>query len=402
MTQPPSGPLSGIRILEQGTFITGPCCAMMLADIGADVIKVESPGTGDPYRNFRGGLYSAHFQAYNRGKRSLTLNLKDAADGEVFRRLIAEADVYIQNFRPGAAGRMGADYETLSKINPRLVYCSISGFGQTGPYVARPSYDSVTQALSGFLGVATDPKNPRLLGPAMADAMTGIYAALGITGALVERGRTGKGKLIEISMLEAMMHFAVEPFTGYFALGEIPNALDRPRLAQAFILTCGDGRHLGVHLSSLDKFWDALVEALGAQALATDPRFDVRQKRIDNYEALLAELNKITVTRARPDWLAHFDRFDLPFAPLNNIEEAANDPQARHLGMVVPVSDRIEGAEEALRSPFTFDGDRPTDSRAAPLVGQHDDAIRAALAGAPGEWPERTPTPAAKPVAEPA
>src|SRR5205085_12118217 len=142
-------------------------------------------------------------------------------------------------------------------------------------------------------------------------------AALGITGALVERGRTGKGKLIEISMLEAMMHFAVEPFTGYFALGEVPNSLDRPKLAQAFILTCGDGRHMGVHLSSLDKFWDALVEALGDQALAGDPRFDIRQKRIDNYVALLAELNKLAAGKTRPEWLARFACFHLPCAPLD-------------------------------------------------------------------------------------
>ena len=398
MTQP----LNGIRIVEQGTFITGPCCAMMLADIGADVIKVESPGVGDPYRNFRGGLYSAHFQAYNRGKRSLTLNLKAEADKTVFRELIEQADVYIQNFRPGAAARMGADWETLSAINPRLVYCSISGFGPDGPYSTRPSYDSVTQALSGFLGVATDPAKPRLLGPAMADAQTGIYAALGITGALVERGRTGRGKLIEISMLEAMMHFAVEPFTGYFALGEVPNSLDRPKLAQAFILTCGDGRHMGVHLSSLDKFWEALVEAMQAQALAADPRFDIRQKRIDNYEKLLASLNAIAATKTRPEWLARFEGFDLPFAPLNNIEEAANDPQARHLGMIVPVADRIEGAREAVRSPFTFDRERVTESRAAPLVGQHDEQIRAALARDPGHWPERESAPAKQPVAQPA
>ena len=394
MTQP----LNGIRVLEQGTFITGPCCAMMLADIGADVIKVESPGVGDPYRNFRGGLYSAHFQAYNRGKRSLTLNLKEAADAAVFRQLIEQADVYIQNFRPGAAARMGADWETLSAINPRLVYCSISGFGADGPYAARPSYDSVTQALSGFLGVATDPHNPRLLGPAMADAQTGIYAALGITGALVERGRTGKGKLVEISMLEAMMHFAVEPFTGYFALGEVPNSLDRPKLAQAFILTCGDGRHMGVHLSSLDKFWDALVEAMSAQALAADPRFDVRPKRIDNYEELLVALNAIAATKPRAEWLKRFEGFDLPFAPLNNIEEAANDPQARHLGMIVPVEGRIEGAREAVRSPFTFDHQRPTTSRAAPLVGQNNDEIRHALGRAPGVWPERQQTPVAEPA----
>ncbi len=398
MTNSQTGPLNGVRVLEQGTFITGPCSAMTLADLGADVIKVESPGTGDPYRNFRGGLYSAHFQAYNRGKRSICLNLKEAADTEVFRELVSEADVYIQNFRPGAASRMGADYEQLKAINPRLVYVSISGFGQDGPYAHRPSYDSVTQALSGFLGVATDPRNPRLLGPAMADAMTGIYAAMGAMAALIERGRTGKGKLIEISMLEAMMHFAVEPFTGYFALGDVPTALDRPRLAQAFILTCGDGRHLGVHLSSMDKFWDALVEALSAQHLAADPRFEIRQKRIDNYEELLVELNKITATKTRPEWLARFDSFDLPFAPLNNIEEAANDPQARHLGMIVPVEGRIEGAEEAVRSPFTFDHQRPTSSRAAPLLGQNSEEIRTALQHAPGVWPERQAAKAAEPA----
>ena len=391
-------PLNGVRILEQGTFITGPCCAMTLADLGADVIKVETPGTGDPYRNFRGGLYSAHFQAYNRGKRSICLNLKEPADGEVFKDLVRQADVYIQNFRPGAASRMGADFETLSALNPKLVYASISGFGQDGPYAHRPSYDSVTQALSGFLGVATDPHNPRLLGPAMADAMTGIYAAMGIMAALIERGRTGVGKLMEISMLEAMMHFAVEPFTGYFALGDIPTALDRPRLAQAFILTCKDGRHLGVHLSSLDKFWDALVEALGAQALASDPRFDVRPKRIDNYEELLVELNAITSTKTRPEWLARFEGFDLPFAPLNNIEEAANDPQARHLGMIVPVEGRIEGAKEALRSPFTFDRARPGSSRAAPLVGQQSEDIKRALARHPDQWPQPQPELAAEPA----
>jgi crotonobetainyl-CoA:carnitine CoA-transferase CaiB-like acyl-CoA transferase len=381
--------LNGVRILEQGTFITGPCSAMTLADLGADVIKVESPGVGDPYRNFRGGLYSAHFQAYNRGKRSICLNLKEPADAVVFKDLVAQADVYIQNFRPGAASRMGADYEQLSAINPRLVYVSISGFGQDGPYAHRPSYDSVTQALSGFLGVATDPHNPRLLGPAMADAMTGIYAAMGAMAALVERGRTGKGKLIEISMLEAMMHFAVEPFTGFFALGDVPTALDRPRLAQAFILTCKDGRHLGVHLSSLDKFWEALVEALGAQALAADPRFEVRPKRIDNYEELLTALNAITSTKTRPEWLARFEGFDLPFAPLNNIEEAANDPQARHLGMIVPVEGRIEGAKEAVRTPFTFDRQRARSSRAAPVLDQHSEEIRAALARHPDQWPER-------------
>ena len=381
--------LNGVRIVEQGTFITGPCAAMMLADLGADVIKLESPGAGDPYRNFRGGHYSAHFQAYNRNKRAMSMDLKDPGDRALFHDLIGQADVYIQNFRPGAAGRMGADAETLRAINPRLVYCSISGFGQSGPYVARPSYDSVTQALSGFLGVATDPNTPRLLGPAMADAITGLYAALGIMAGLVERGRTGQGSLLEISMLEAMMHFAVEPFTGFFALGDVPTALDRPRLAQAFIVRCGDGKLLGLHLSSIEKFWTNLVEALGDEALAADPRFIVRQGRIDEYPVLLEILNGIFARHTRAEWLTRLEQFDLPFAPVNNIAEAAEDPQAQHLDMVVPVSGRLEGALKAIRAPMTFDGARDEAVGAAPVLDQHSQAIREALAERPGQWPGR-------------
>src|SRR5580692_1164253 len=217
--------LSGIRIVEQGTFITGPCAGMMLADLGADVIKIEGP-EGDPYRSYQGGLYSPHFQAYNRNKRSLALDLKQAPDRELFDRLIRQADVFIQNFRPGTAERLGAGVKRLHELNPRLVYCSINGFGSSGPYTDRPSYDSVAQALSGFLSVVVDYRRPQFLGPALADAITGVYAAYGILGALVERGRTGRGGLVEVSMLEAMAHFAVEPFAAYFALGETPTSAD--------------------------------------------------------------------------------------------------------------------------------------------------------------------------------
>jgi crotonobetainyl-CoA:carnitine CoA-transferase CaiB-like acyl-CoA transferase len=227
--------LAGVRVVEQGTFITGPCTGMMLADLGADVIKVEGP-EGDPYRAYQGGQYSPHFQAYNRNKRSLALNLKSPGDKGIFEGLLREADVYIQNFRPGTAERLGAGPARLAEINPRLVYCSISGFGSDGPYVDRPSYDSVAQALSGFLSVVVDPERPRFLGPALADAITGIYAAYGVLGALFDRSRTGRGRLVEVSMLEAMAHFAVEPYAAFFALGTVPKSSDRPRLAQAHIL----------------------------------------------------------------------------------------------------------------------------------------------------------------------
>lgn len=380
-----TGVLNRIRVVEQGTFITGPCAGMMLADLGADVIKVEAPG-GDPYRSFKGESYSAHFQAYNRNKRNIALDLSKDTDRETLRQLVSNADVYIQNFRPGAAERIGVGYDDLRKINPRLVYCSISGYGPDGPYAKRPVYDSVAQASSGFLGMAIDPANPRLLGPALADAITGIYAALGISAALVERNATGKGRLVEISMLEAMMHFAVEPFMGYFALGEVPVATDRPRLAQAFIVRAADDKLIGIHLSSLDKFWQALLEATGAN-LGADPRFAVRQGRIDNYTELLAALNAVFATRPRAEWLARMAQFDLPFAPVNSIPDAVDDPQVKHLGVIVPVTDRTEGAELSVRPAFTFDKQRDLNVRAAPTLDEYGAAIRGMLAESATQWP---------------
>ena len=173
-------PLKGIRVIEHGTFITGPAAGMLLGDLGADVIKVEQPETGDPFRAFKGGLYSPHYQAYNRNKRSIALDTRTAADLEIFDDLISSADVYIQNFRPGAAEKIGAGEGRLRKLNPRLIYCSISGFGATGPASKRPGYDTVAQAASGFLHLLINPENPRVVGPAIADAMTGFYAAYGV------------------------------------------------------------------------------------------------------------------------------------------------------------------------------------------------------------------------------
>jgi crotonobetainyl-CoA:carnitine CoA-transferase CaiB-like acyl-CoA transferase len=381
-----NSPLRGVRIVEQGTFITGPCAGMMLADLGADVIKVESPD-GDPYRAYQRGHYSPHFQAYNRNKRSLGCDLKLPADRELFERLVANADVYIQNFRPGTAERLGAGVRRLRGLNPRLVYCSISGFGADGPYAERPSYDSVAQALSGFLSVVVDPERPRFLGPALADAITGIYAAYGVLGALLERASTGQGHHVEVSMFEAMAHFAVEPFAAYFALGEAPKSSDRPRLAQAYILGTADGRLLAIHLSSLEKFWTGLTTAIEAPELRDDPRFNDRLLRIRHYEALGAELDARFRRRPLAEWVARLSGHDVPFAPINGIDAVVNDPQARHLGLVVPVEAAIEGGREAVRPALQFDGRRATSVTAAPLLNQHGDAIRAALAKT-GGWPD--------------
>lgn len=377
--------LRGIRIVEQGTFITGPCAAMMLADLGADVVKIESP-EGDPYRSYQGGRFSPHFQAYNRNKRSLALDMKSADDRGLFDRLIRHADVYIQNFRPGTAARLGAGVARLRELNPKLVYCSISGFGSSGPYADRPSYDSVAQALSGFLSVVVDTARPRFLGPALADAITGIYAAYGVLGALLERSRGGAGRLVEVSMLEAMTHFAVEPFAAFFALGEIPTSSDRPRLAQAYILKTSDGRLIAIHLSSLQKFWESLSAALGSERLREDPRFKTRQARIDNYEALGTELDALFSRQTCQYWTEHLGRNDVPCAPINSIDKVVDDPQVQHLGIVVPV-ESPHGGHAAVRPPIQFDGQRASAVRSAPMLDEHGAAIRGALARAE-RWPE--------------
>jgi crotonobetainyl-CoA:carnitine CoA-transferase CaiB-like acyl-CoA transferase len=378
--------LAGIRVVEQGTFITGPCAGMMLADLGADVIKVESPD-GDPYRVYHGGQYSAHFQAYNRNKRSLALNMKLKSDCALFDGLVSQADVYIQNFRPGTSERLGAGFERLQQLNPRLVYCSISGFGSSGPYVDRPSYDSVAQALSGFLSVVVDYERPQFLGPALADAITGLYASQGILAALVQRGRTGRGCHVEVSMLEAMTHFAVEPFAAFFALGQTPTSADRPRLAQAYILRTADDRLIAIHLSSLEKFWQGLAAALNSPELLSDPRFNPRERRIAEYETLRLELSARFARQPLDHWVRRLGAEDVPYAPVNRMDDVVRDPQVSHLGIVVPV-ESPHTATQAVRPAVQFDGSRAQSVYAAPLLDQHGDAIRAALDR--GEvWPAR-------------
>src|SRR5262249_22048002 len=289
------------------------------------------------------------------------------------------------NFRPGTAERLGAGVAQLLDINPRLVYCSISGFGSSGPYAEHPSYDSVAQALSGFLSVVVHYRRPPLLGPPLADAITGLYAAQGILGALVQRGRTARGCHVEVSMLEAMTHFAVEPFAAFFALGRTPSSADRPRLAQAYILRTADERLIAIHLSSLEKFWEGLVEALEAPELARDPRFNPRERRIAEYETLQAELDARFARRPLEHWVQRLHAKDVPHAPINLIDDVVQDPQVRHLGIIVPV-EAPHTATQSVRPALQFDSRRAGSVRAAPVLDEHGPAIRAALARA-NSWP---------------
>ncbi|SCK42389.1 Crotonobetainyl-CoA:carnitine CoA-transferase CaiB [Variovorax sp. HW608] len=371
--------LQGLKVIEQGTFITGPAAGMLLGDLGADVIKVEQPKTGDPFRAFKDGLYSPHFQTYNRNKRSITLDTRSAEDREVLDALIADADVYIQNFRPGVAEKLGVGAERLRKLNPKLVYCSISGFGATGPAADRPAYDTVAQAASGFLNLLINPENPRVVGPAIADSLTGFYAAYGVLGALFERSRTGQGRMVEVSMLEAMAHFNLDAFTHYFQADEVMGPYSRPSVSQSYVLRCADGKWIALHMSSPEKFWRGLATAIEQQGIFEDPRFATREARIANQETLIELLGERFRTRPRDEWCRRLQREDVPHAPMYDTSEALEDPQARHLQLMTSAEHPVMGLFRTVRSPVSFDGQRSLAVRPPPVLGEHNEEIRAAL-----------------------
>jgi crotonobetainyl-CoA:carnitine CoA-transferase CaiB-like acyl-CoA transferase len=374
--------LKDVRVVEHGTFITGPAASMLLADLGADVVKVELPQTGDPFRAFKGGLYSPHFQTYNRNKRSITLNTKQPQDLARFDELIRNADVYIQNFRPGVAEQISAGEERLRKLNPRLIYCAISGFGPDGPAAQRPSYDTVAQAASGFLRLLVNPANPRVVGPAIADALTGYYAAYGILGALHERHDTGAGHTVEVSMLEAMTHFNLDAFTHLFSADEVMGPYSRPSVSQSYVLECADGRWIALHMSSPEKFWQGLATAMEKPHLFEDERFASRQARIEHQEELIPILGEIFQQRDRAEWCRRLESHDVPHSPMYTTAEVPDDPQARHLQLFVETRHPVTGTFRTVRSPVSFDGERPLEVTAPPLLGEHNEEFR-------NGWPAR-------------
>lgn len=371
--------LDGITVIEQGTFITGPAAAMLLADLGANVIKVERPGSGDPFRAFKGGLYSPHYQTYNRNKRSIALDTKVAADRAIFDDLIRSADVYIQNFRPGAADRLGAGEQRLRELNPRLIYCAISGFGPDGPAAHRPSYDTVAQAASGFLKLLINPENPRVVGPAMADALSGFYAAYGILGALYERSHSGVGRTVEVSMLEAMCHFNLDAFTHYFSEGEIMGPYSRPQVSQSYVMQCSDEQWLALHMSSPEKFWQGLARAIDYAELLDDPRFNSREGRIEHQDELIEVLQGRFRKQTRDEWCRRLLAEDVPHAPMYDASEALQDPQAKHLQLEIETAHPSGGTFRSVRSPVSYDGHRPLSMTAPPLLDQDRADILAEL-----------------------
>lgn len=367
--------LDGIRVLEVASFITGPYASQLLGDLGAEVIKIEDPKGGDPFRSWGKELYSPHYCAFNRGKQSLTLNLRTEKGRDILYRLLPAIDVLIENFRPGVADRLGIGYDCVREMNPRLVYCSISGMGKSGPYAQRPAYDTVGQGLSGLLSLLMDVSDPRPVGPAFSDSVTGIFACYGILGALLAREKTGRGQRVEVSMLSATLAFLLEPVLSFFTTGEVPGPYSRPRTAQVYAFTCSDGKAFAVHLSSPPKFWEALTTVADRPDLREDRRFRTREDRMANYEELQRTLAEIFKTQPRSYWLPRLEQFDVPYTPIYTIPEVFKDPQVQHLGLEVSYEHPKMGKIRSVAPPVTFSDTSTGKIGAPPMLGEHTELI---------------------------
>jgi len=356
-----------------GSFISGPYAGQLLAELGADVIKIERPEGGDPFRSFSKDMLSPQFCAYNRGKRSVTIDVSQPKGREAFLKLVDSADVLLENFRPDVLERLSLGYEVLKARNPGLIYCNISGFGPDGPYAKRPAYDTVAQSMSGFFSQLLDPERPRILGPAIADAISGLYAALGIAAALTERNKTGKGHRLDVAMVEAMAAFSADPATQYLMNGRSPRPYDRASLSQSFALKCSDGRLLGLHLSSPQKFWDALMAAVSRPDIAEDPRFISREGRVKNYDALCDALGAAFAVHTRPEWEARLKEYDVPYAPVLDFTEVSEDPQIVHMKTFFDAPHPQLGTLRGIQGPIWCDRQREVPVLHPPILGEHTD-----------------------------
>jgi len=376
----PFSVLKDTTVVECSTFVTGPYAAALLADLGARVIKIESPPDGDPYRYFAPDPYfSFNFAHLNRNKKSVVLDLKSAKGKEICVELLKRADVFVENFRPGTADRLGLGYEALRVLNPRLVYCSISAFGHSGPYVNKPGFDTLGQAASGLLSLLTDPDEPKVMGMAVSDYVTGLSAGYGILGALLGREKSGDGCRVETSLLQATLSFIGETAAGYMRTGSVPNRMARVKNAHAFAFVCKDKFPIAIHCSVPEKFWLALLKTTGRMDLTKDQRFNTRDARRQNYEALEKELAPIFATQTREEWLKQLETNDVPVVPLYNVAEALADPQVRYLDLVEELAHPQAGKLQFVGGPVRYDRLAKEPSAPPPLLGEHTAAILKAM-----------------------
>jgi len=369
--------LEGLRVLDVTQVMAGPFSAMLLADLGADVIKVEPP-SGDAARQFAGALGkdSSSFNAVNRGKRSLVLNLKVAGGRDAFSRLAGSADILIENYRPGVMTDLGLDYPALAEVNPRLIYASISGYGQTGPHRHKGGFDLIAQGVAGIMSITGEPGGPPIkAGVPIADLGAGLFALVGILAALQYRSRTGLGQHVDTSLIEAGVALSVWEATEYLSGRGIPEPMGSAhRLSAPYqAIRCADG-YITIGAAT-DRLFRRLCDVLNHPEWVEAPEFIDNTSRVRNRATLAARIEAITAQTSRSDWLSLLEANDIPCGPINDYAQVFADPQITARQMVVETDHPVLGHLRTLGSPIKMSATPPDDRRRAPLLGEHTEEI---------------------------
>ena len=384
-----SGPLSGLRILDLSWVLSGPFCTMTLCDLGADVIKVERPPHGDHART-TGPLVQAesgYFFSVNRGKRSTSIDLKTEEGRELFLRLVREVDVVVENFTAGTMDRLGLGYERLSEANPRLIYCAISGFGQTGPLRDRPALDVVVQGMGGIMSITGEPGGaPVRPGISLGDIAAGLYAAIGILAALRERERSGLGQMIDISMLDCQIAILENAFLRYHLSGQTPEKLGtrHPSAVPFQAFETADGYIVIALAWGVPNQWDLFCAELGVIEVADDPRFATPDARREHHGELEPILTEALRTRTTQEWIGRLEPYGIPCGPLHTIPEAARMPQLEEREMFVPVEHHALGTVPLVNTPVKLSRTPGGIGSTSPDMGQHTREVLDELLGMDG------------------
>jgi len=378
-------PLTGVRVIDLTQVLAGPYGGQMLGDLGAEVIKVEQPGQGDNSRkmppHFINGL-SAYYLGLNRNKKSLTLNLKAPEGKNIFMELVKKSDVILDNFRPGVRERLGIDYESLKKLNTRIISCSISGFGQTGPYRDRPALDLIIQAMGGAMSFTGEAgRDPVRMGLPMGDLAGGLFAVHGILAALYHRERTGEGQNIDVALLDCQVALMTYRLQYYFVGGEVPTPIGSGHASAVPIRAyrCKD-KYIVID-TVVERIWEALCRALGHAELIADPRFNDRHKRLQHREELDGILEDIFASRTRDEWMEVFTREGVAGGPIFTLDEVVMDPQIQHRRMVVDMDHPVAGRLKATGNPIKMSAVEKYRYDPQPLLGEHSEEILRELLG---------------------
>ena len=375
--------LEGIKVLDLSRALAGPYCTMMLADMGAEVIKLEMPGTGDDSRSWGPPFVegeSAYFMSINRNKKSLTLNMKSDRSTEIVHKLIKQSDVLVENFRPGAMDRLGLGYDQVKDMNPRIIYCSISGFGQNGPYRMLPGFDQVLQGMGGLMSITGEFGGPPIkVGVAIADIAGGMFAANGIMIALYNREKTGKGQMVDVSLLDSQVAWLTYRAGAYFASGEIPQPMGsgHPVIVPYQAFKANDV-YVNIAVGN-DQLWERFCKAVGLEHVMNDPKFATNAKRVENREEIVTIISDLVATKRGEEWLKILTDAGIPCGPIYTVDKIFSDPQVLHREMVKELDHPKAGKIKVTGIPVKLSDTPGEVETAPPLLGQHTQEILTAL-----------------------